>query len=107
VIGDVGGIAETCVGTLEVAGADPLHPSRQEQIASLNALTPAVIEQPPRPGDPAGTAGTLALLQETEGQPECAARRTFRQTAGDELLMRARPDGSRLIVFSDEIRGGR
>ena len=59
-IADLGGLTGDRVARLGRLPRRVLKRVRHEQVAPLHAVALAVVEQPPRPGEPAGAAGELA-----------------------------------------------
>ena len=87
-LADRRGLGEGGVRPRRVARRGRAIADRQEQVAPLDAVAAAVVEQPPGAGEPAAAARQLAAAKQAEGQPERAPR-------GPRLSPRARQPGGR------------
>ena len=91
-VADLRGLAEHAVRTGGIAGEYALQCDGKEQIALLDAILVCVVEQLARPRDPAARARTLALVHQTEREPERASRGARHGATLQEDLVRTRPD---------------
>ena len=94
-LADPGRLVEDRVGGRWLALEQAPERVEHEQISSLHAVVPAIVEQPLAPRDPAPAARRLALDQQVEAEPERAARRAPRSPPTLKLVMRPRPHVAR------------
>ena len=57
----------------------------QQQVAELDAVAPALLQQPSGTSGPARALGRLPSVEEAEGEPDRTARRPLRRAGGEEL----------------------
>lgn len=75
----------------------PTERCRVRQLAVLDEVQPAVVEQPRRPVDPPAGAGRLAFVRQEEGHPERTTRGAADVAEPDAHVMSARPDIDALL----------
>ena len=89
----------------EVSRHDPLKCLRAEQEPALGAIRLALVEQTPRPREPAaGLSLVPRLIEDGEGQPESATCRAHAIAFREERLMRTRETIDEGGVLADEVR---
>jgi hypothetical protein len=88
-----------------IALHDRAQAGGQQQVAVLDAVGAALLEQPLRAGEPAAATRALALAQQAE--PSQNAQRTARGTSpsSSHCLVRARPRFRARRVPPDQVRG--
>jgi hypothetical protein len=106
-VADLRSLAEHTVGTGSIAGEHALQCDGKEQVPLLDAILACVVEQLARPRDPAASPGTLALVHQTERQPERTSRGGRDGTTPQEFLVRTRPALRTLRVLANQVRGRR
>jgi hypothetical protein len=106
-LADLAGLPEGGVGGRGVAGGEALQRDRQQQVALLDAVELAVVQQPPGPGQPAAAAGQLAAVQELQAQPERAPGGPRRVAGAEPPLERPRPRVGGVVVAADQEGGHR
>ena len=73
------------------------------QVALLHAVEVSVIEESLRTVDPPAATSHVALVQQTERQPERATNRSRDVTEPDALVMRPRPRFDALLAPTDQV----
>ena len=103
-LADRGCLGEARGGGLDVAFEHQAQGGAVAQVALLDTVQPAVVEQALRSVDPPAAARQLALVQEHEGQPERAAGGTGDIVGLRAFVVRTRPDVDALVVPANEVR---
>ena len=106
-VADMHGGGEAGVGRLTVAAEDGLQAAGVAEVAVLYAVEARLVEQSLGPVDPATAPRQLTAVQQPEGDPERAPRRS-----GDIAPRRVRVVGGgpflvALVAPTAQIRGGR
>src|SRR5690606_3443450 len=104
-LSNLGSLAEVSERTRRVASGSVAECSGEEQVASLDAVMGASVEQPLCASDPAISRGHIAQVEEDEGDPEGAARRSHRVATLEELPMGPCPGVHTVRKLPDEEGG--
>src|SRR6185503_5568728 len=104
---DLRRLAEARLGAREVPLRDVLERGGQHQIALLDAIGSALVQQSAGPRDPAATASPLAPIQQAESEPERAADGSRQVAPREVVLMRLRPGVAARLVLAEQVCSGR
>ena len=96
-------LPETLAGALDMPVAHCQQAGNDQAVSLFDARRIAVLEEPLRTTEPAGSLGHLAGEKHGEAEPEAPARRPFRLTPVDENVVHARPEGGCTRILADEI----
>ncbi len=103
---DPGHLVEVGPGGRGVALDQGLERPREQQVALLDAVELAVVEQPAGPGHPAPTPGMVAPVEVRVGQPERAPHGALHLAPAQERVMGARPELGAVVVPAHQVGGG-
>ena len=79
------------------------HPDQVAQIAPLDAIQLALVQEAQRAIDPTATARQVPLVHQTERQPESATGSTFSIAQPGALLVSVCPDLDTLLVVTNQV----
>jgi hypothetical protein len=106
-VADRGGRGQLRAAAHRVAVERPAERGRVAQVALLDAVQAAVLEQPLRPVDPAAGAGGPASVHQDEGDPERAPGGGGDVAEPDVHAGGARPEVDALLLPAGQVRGDR
>jgi hypothetical protein len=98
---------ERRTGATGIASPHELQADRHEEVALLDAVAPAIVDEPPTAREPAAAASLLPLEQEQKAKPVRAASSSLPATPSQKCSMRSGPDVLALGISADEVSGHR
>ena len=98
------GIRRRGISGVVVVGAEQLFRPRQQQIASLHTIGLFAFDQAARAREPSGSAARLPHKQETETEPEGAARGACGLARGEIGTVGAIEGLEKFLIAADQIR---
>ena len=103
-VGDPGGLGERLAGRHRITAIETLECAGHQQVAPLDAIVLPVVEQSGCPREPSAAAGELALVEQSEPEPERVPRGPDGLAQAEGLVVGASQEFGHVVVATQQVR---